>query len=703
MHAQARRISLSAMLPRLMHREDRMFYILFRLRCPGICLLILVLLPAATLSTPLSGVPRAAATELTAASETFGSGIEICTPPITPVELVNPTVITTCTQANLQDALEDGGHITFDCGPDPVTITVTAPLVTSATEDIVLDGKGLVTLDGQNSSRILEKPFTPDSHNDHTLGNDLTIQNMRFINGRGPAATKDRDGNARGGALTVRSPGTRLHIINSTFENNRTASITDEDNQGGAVFAANIYETVIVGSVFDNNVAGNGGAFGAIASGLIIYNSRFTNNEAADDSDGGIVRGHGGAIHLDGVTNNGNPDSNKVVDVCGSTFEGNTAVRGGGALKVTISDNKGTKATYTRSTFINNRLVSVPPTEGHGGAIYHIEDDRSGGSSEDNIEVSHSTFQGNYAYKQGGALWITVLGNGRIVNSTFTENEASERESNRVGQGGAVIISGGFIDIVNSTFANNFATFQGGALFAGKDNSERQTTLTNTIFANNTLDPTHTNPATSKWQGYQTNRVIDDGGQNIQYPQKRPVFENNDIQITENPIFANPLLEPLADNGGYTWTMALQDGSPAINQGAAGCPDIDQRGAERVGQCDIGAFEYGGEPPVIGRPQIMALSPAMVGVDANSDLTLHIYGSGFTRDSVVRWNGSDLATTFESSNHLIVVVDQQDIGSVGTADITVYDPGDGEPYETPVRTLAMVESVSTSYLPLLAR
>ena len=193
----------------------------------------------------------------------------ICVPPIQPVSLVNPAMITDCaTPAQLQAALATGGHITFSCGPNPTTITVTSPLVTSATADIVLDGGGLITLDGNNSTRILEKPFTPNSHLDKSLGNDLTIQNMRFINGRAPAATTTRDGNARGGALWVTSPGTRLHIINSTFENNRTTSLTDEDNQGGAVYAANIYETIIVGSVFENNEAGSGGAFGGIATGF---------------------------------------------------------------------------------------------------------------------------------------------------------------------------------------------------------------------------------------------------------------------------------------------------------------------------------------------------------------------------------------------------------------------------------------------------
>jgi hypothetical protein len=58
-----------------------------------------------------------------------------------------------------------------------------------------------------------------------------------------------------------------------------------------------------------------------------------------------------------------------------------------------------------------------------------------------------------------------------------------------------------------------------------------------------------------------------------------------------------PSLGPLQDNGGDTWTHALLPDSPAIGWGS--CTDsngypitIDQRGKPRVGDCDIGAYEY---------------------------------------------------------------------------------------------------------------
>lgn len=537
--------------------------------------------------------------EFAAAGTLVAARPAFCAAPVQPVTLVDPTIISDCTQAGVQRALDQGGHIAFDCGAAPIAIALSSPLIASATVDTVLDGGGLVTLDGQGQTRILEKPFTPGSDVDKTKGNDLTIQNMSLMRGRAPAATKTRDANARGGAIWIgASPGTRLHVFNTTFEGNRTTSITDEDNQGGAIFAANIYETVIVGSSFNDNEAGSGGAFGGIATGLLVYNSAFTNNRAADATAGGIVRGHGGALHLDGVSNSFNPDARNTVEVCGSLFDSNTAVRGGGAIKVTISDNLGTRATYERSTFRNNQLVGVPSTEGHGGAIYHIEDDFAGGTDEDNLLISASTFVDNYAYRQGGGAWILVRGKGRIERSTFVGNRASEANSNRVGQGGGLIVSMGVIDVVNATFAQNFATFQGGAIFAGGDSDlGRVVTLRSSLFAHNRLDPSHTNPVTSEYQGYHTNRPLVNGGNNLQYPRtKAPDFDNEINNLITSPasaiLFADPLLEALADNGGPTPTMALAEGSPAIDAGTD-CTNTDQRDAPRVGACDIGAYEFG--------------------------------------------------------------------------------------------------------------
>ncbi len=78
-------------------------------------------------------------------------------------------------------------------------------------------------------------------------------------------------------------------------------------------------------------------------------------------------------------------------------------------------------------------------------------------------------------------------------------------------------------------------------------------------------------------------------------------------------INADPLLAPLADNGGPTPTRALYEGSPAIDAALAACSEpFDQRGTARpVGAaCDIGAFEGSvaapppPPPPALTQPSV---------------------------------------------------------------------------------------------------
>ena len=61
-----------------------------------------------------------------------------------------------CTSRAVVRAVAKGGEISFDCGPDPVTIRMrrTAKVVNTSPL-VVIDGGGLVTLSGRDKRRIL--------------------------------------------------------------------------------------------------------------------------------------------------------------------------------------------------------------------------------------------------------------------------------------------------------------------------------------------------------------------------------------------------------------------------------------------------------------------------------------------------------------------------------------------------------------------
>ena len=68
--------------------------------------------------------------------------------------------------------------------------------------------------------------------------------------------------------------------------------------------------------------------------------------------------------------------------------------------------------------------------------------------------------------------------------------------------------------------------------------------------------------------------------------------------------------------------------------------------------------------------------PRFVGAGAPA-FTLQAYGSGFTPTSVVRWKGSDRPTQFGSAIFLTASIPATDVASVGTAQVTVFNPAPG--------------------------
>lgn len=169
-----------------------------------------------------------------------------------------------------------------------------------------------------------------------------------------------------------------------------------------------------------------------------------------------------------------------------------------------------------------------------------------------------------------------------LLNSTFYGNTAFS------GNGGAIDNPySATLSLLQCTFAGNSASGAG----AGIDNYLSQVNLTNSIVAGNAGQDIY------NWSG----STVSAGGSNIVEN-----LGNAGTLIGAGSLVAtDPMLGPLADNGGPTLTLLPQIGSPAIDAGvtslAAGLP-YDQRGPgfPRVAgdSVDIGAVEAGVVPYV---------------------------------------------------------------------------------------------------------
>lgn len=75
-------------------------------------------------------------------------------------------------------------------------------------------------------------------------------------------------------------------------------------------------------------------------------------------------------------------------------------------------------------------------------------------------------------------------------------------------------------------------------------------------------------------------------------------------------------------------------------------------------------------------PSIAAISPSSV-TAGGAAFTLTVTGTNFISSSVVRWNGADHTTTYQSRTQLAATISSSDIAAAGTAKVTVFNPAPG--------------------------
>lgn len=478
-----------------------------------------------------------------------------CEAPEVPT-LSAPTEVSTADE--LRAAVAAGGEvrITADIDAD-------APFVN--TLPVVIDGGGH-TISGGGSTHL----FVAEEA-------DLTIVNVTLRDAVNRVADSEHFSRRSGAAVMMDGSGQgTLSIFDVRFENNAIGETGPGDLRGGALYAFAVPDVVIVDSEFVDNRGSNGGAIGGLGSSFTIVNTAFVDNVTTGQGGPGALEGRGGAISLDALSQN---EQTAYFEVCGSYFENNRAKHAGGAIALVTHQWQAATVVIDQSTFLRNSTDDT--SGGSGGAVYLLDDENYPRERAANQSlIANSYFEGNNTLGGGGGLWfMTESGSLDLQNTTFFDNSTTAG----MGMGGAIALVSGPTQITHCTFAQNHAQFHGGGIQAAGDAA---VTVTNSLFYDNTSD------RDGGWAWFHANRELQDGGGNMQWlDPSLEIDGNSNLPVVAGATLADPLLMEPADNGGSTMTMALGDGSPAIDAGVEGNLNTDQRGEPRSGAPDVGAYE----------------------------------------------------------------------------------------------------------------
>ncbi|MBK8419331.1 hypothetical protein [Candidatus Villigracilis saccharophilus] len=234
-----------------------------------------------------------------------------------------------CTEAALDAALVElypgatapGGVLSFNCGPNPHTIVVTSEKFLN--DGTVIDGGGLITLSGGNSTRIFFVSqqarvelrhiqlingyaagggaiyMEPNLNGDYTY---LTLNDVTL---------RDNNSTSFGGAIDARHAS--LSVTNSHLTGNSS------DSDGGAISLNEGVLTMINSEVLNNRTispGANGGGLNVLSATLDIQTTTFRNNQSQLSA--------GGAITLrlcNGTIANSLMDQNTAANIGGGIYQ----------------------------------------------------------------------------------------------------------------------------------------------------------------------------------------------------------------------------------------------------------------------------------------------------------------------------------------------------------------------------------------------
>jgi hypothetical protein len=388
--------------------------------------------------------------------------------------------------------------------------------------------------------------------------------------------------------VTINAVGSLLHVNSSTGVDDAA-----RDGSESEPFATISYA---VGRATANDSIEFTGTFtadGVAGDGIVIDKDLTLWGQGADQT---VVQGH--------ATDASSADrrcftvsAGVTVTLRDMTLRYGKGAGGGGIL------HQGNALSLERCVVTDNMTIGSSTLDGRGGGISNLE-----GS----LSLIDCTVQNNEANTIGGGIFTRA--DLSLENSTIADNNAAEKGGG-VGHYGSYYYSA-TLSLTNCTISGNTSTYSGSGFYITSEPFESQNVnLINVTIANNLSDsPTGVTGLYIDYEGDVNLSLVNcilDNGPNDDYRNDN-INDNingvvtltrsftlcNDASLpiagTGNQNNVDPLLQPLADNGGDTRTHAPAGNSPAIDAGTfKGMPSEDQRGMSRpqgLGY-DIGAVE----------------------------------------------------------------------------------------------------------------
>jgi len=279
-----------------------------------------------------------------------------------------------CTEQGIRNAIATGGGpYTFSCA-GPTIVTTTAEIVID--NDVILDGEGNLTVDGNESHRVFY------------VAESVTAELRGFTVTRGAATASGGGGIGAGWGGGIQNNGT-LVVTDCIVSGNATTGF------GGGIW--NRGQLTLENGTVSGNTAPTGGGI-ANHGTLTVTNSTVPGN-AADIAGGGIYNGAGLTLNAEGLT---------LID---STVSGN--------------DGFGIYNSYGVATLINSTVA------GNNGFGIASVGDGFGHANQGVATLTNTTVSGN---SEGSLVVVCVLvpfdlpdcGHFRLINSTVSGDTACQ-------------------------------------------------------------------------------------------------------------------------------------------------------------------------------------------------------------------------------------------------------------------------------------